>query len=554
MNERRRGAVAIDYLSPLPPVRSGISEYSVDLLPELSALAGDRLRVVALAGQPIAEDLVQRWQPVAMEHTGEGGRLALYHMGNNLHHLPVWQTASRIPGVLVLHDLVLHHFLIERTLARGDLDAYVAELEREHGWAGRAAAITRKWNAYSDAAHFAFPANAQLLRRQKGVLVHSRWAASQIAEQHPGLRVQAIPMGIPVPPPLDAGVGHAFRERHGIPQTVPLLGSFGFQTPIKRTDTVIRALADPRLASVHLVVVGEEAKILDLGRTAQEAGVEKRVTRLGYAPFDELEAAMAATDLSVNLRYPSAGETSASLLRLLAVGRPVLVSDYAQFSELPDHVAVKARLDFDHEVEALAGALADLLSAPQRLRQMGEAARRFVGEHHQPSRAASALLEACGRWAALDPPSLPALAPPSPTTRTWGVIDGGLRLEGLADWRPGARRTLTLVAHNRGLARWLAAGRGSGGVMFEARLEIVGRDGAAVDLLAGRPWTGLPVDLEPGRSLELELDLRRPPGPAVLSIEPHVVGVGSFRSLGGPALRIELEAESATFPTWPNAT
>lgn len=554
MTERRSSAVGIDYLSPLPPVRSGISEYSVDLLPELYALAGDRLRVIALAGQPIAEDLLQRWHPVAMERTGEDGRLALYHMGNNLHHLPVWETAARLPGVLVLHDLVLHHFLIERTLARGDLDAYVAELEREHGWAGRAAAITRKWNAYSDAAHFAFPANAGLLRRQKGVLVHSHWAAARIAEEHPGVRVQAIPMGIPVPPPLDAQVGHAFRQRHGIPQTVPLLGSFGFQTPIKRTDTVIRALADPRLASVHLVVVGEEAKILDLGRTAREVGVSERVTRLGYAPFAELEAAMAATDLSVNLRYPSAGETSASLLRLLAVGRPVLVSDYAQFSELPDHVAVKAPLDFDHEVEALAAALASLLATPERLGRMGEAARRFVQTHHQPAQAAGALLDACAEWAEISPPDLSPLRVPSPTTRTWGVVRGELQLAGLADWEPGTRRQLKLIAKNCGLARWLAADRGSGGVMFEIRLELERHDGATVDLLAGRPWAGLTADLKPGRSVELELELRRPPGPAVLSIEPHVVGVGSFRSLGGPTLRVELAAESATFPTWPNAT
>ena len=29
----------IDYLSPLPPIRSGISDYSVDLLPHLASLA-----------------------------------------------------------------------------------------------------------------------------------------------------------------------------------------------------------------------------------------------------------------------------------------------------------------------------------------------------------------------------------------------------------------------------------------------------------------------------------------------------------------------------------
>lgn len=532
-------AVAIDYLSPLPPVRSGISEYSIDLLPALEEQLGDRLRVVALAGQPVDELVAARWHPVVMERVGEGGRLPVYHMGNNQHHLPVWEVARRLPGVLVLHDLVLHHFLVERTLAKLDLEGYITELEREHGWGGRAAATTRKWNAYSEAAHFAFPANRVLTRSQRGVLVHSEWAARVLREDEPDLRVRAIPMGIPAPPPLDQEVGEAFRRRHGIPLDVALLGSFGFQTPIKRTETVIRALADPRLAQVHLVVVGEEARTLDLAQTAAQAGVSDRVTRLGYVSFVELEAAMAATDLSVNLRYPTAGETSASLLRLLAVGRPVLVSDHAQFAELSDEVAVKAPLDFDHEVESLAGALSGLLSNRPRLLAMGDAARRFVLEHHQPRLAAAAMIEACQEWATAAPLGGDPPPPRPPTTRTWGKVEGEIELLGLSTWAPGTMAELELVLRNRGQARWLAADRGPGGVMLEVRLEEEGSTRPR-DLLAEAPWRGLAHDLAPGEELRLPLTLRRPAGPARLVVTPHVVGVGSFAGLGGPSLEIEL--------------
>jgi glycosyltransferase involved in cell wall biosynthesis len=522
--------VAIDYLSPLPPVRSGISEYSVDLLPALEAELGDRLRVIQLDGQPIDQASVRRFNPVPAARTGEGGRLPVYHMGNNLHHIPLWEVARRIPGILVLHDLVLHHFLVERTLAHGDLEGYIDALEDEHGWAGRAAGLTRRWNAYSEAAHFAFPANRVLCRTQRGIVVHSAWAARQLLADQEGLRVCSIPMGIPAPAPLDREVGQAFRRRHGLPQDAPLLGSFGFQTPIKRTDAVIRALADPRLAHVHLVVVGEEAGAVDLGRLAAEAGVGDRVVRLGYVPFDQLEAAMAACDLSVNLRYPTAGETSASLLRLLAVGRPVMVSDHAQFAELPDHVAVKIPLDFDHEVAVLAQGLGGLLASRDRLLAMGAAARQHVLDHHQPAQAARGLVAACCEWAEAVPLVGPPAPPAPPTTRTWGAIAGTIGIGGLEVWTPGAQADLELKLANTGIARWLAADRGPGGVMVEVALWSHGRN-----LLATTPWLALPRDVGPGESVAVPLRLRRPPGTCRLVVTPHVSGVASFPALGGPS-------------------
>ena len=43
----------IDLVSPLPPVRSGIADYSADLVAQLAELCD--LRLVRLPGQPVAE-------------------------------------------------------------------------------------------------------------------------------------------------------------------------------------------------------------------------------------------------------------------------------------------------------------------------------------------------------------------------------------------------------------------------------------------------------------------------------------------------------------------
>ncbi|HSM14502.1 MAG TPA: glycosyltransferase, partial [Thermoanaerobaculia bacterium] len=335
-------ALSIDYLSPLPPVRSGISDYSVDLLPHLAERAD--VRVMALPDQPIEPALVERWRPVPAERTGEDGRLPVYHMGNNRYHEAIHELALERPGVVVLHDLVLHHFLLDRTVGRDRFEPYREQLEADHGWIGRAAAGAVRWGAFGRAAQFALTANRTLLRRQHGVIVHGAWAAAVLAEEDPELAVRVAPMAIPLPAAASAERGLAFRRARGIPEAAPLLGSFGFQTPIKRTEVAIRALARPGLESVHLLVAGELSPYANFDRLAAELEVAGRVHVTGFLPFEEMESAIAATDLCLNLRYPTAGETSASLLRILAVGRPVIVSDYAEFAGLPEEIAIRVPL------------------------------------------------------------------------------------------------------------------------------------------------------------------------------------------------------------------
>src|SRR5204862_7305609 len=123
-----------------------------------------------------------------------------------------------------------------------------------------------------------------------------------------------------------------------------------------------------------LVIVGQASAAMDLEGEARRLGVAERVHVLGFLPLEDFEASIAAVDLCLNLRYPTAGETSASLLRVLAAGRPAIVSDYAQFGDLPETVALRVPLG-DGEAEALAAKLRELLAHPERLRAMGAAAR-----------------------------------------------------------------------------------------------------------------------------------------------------------------------------------
>jgi len=535
----------------LPPVRSGIADYSADLLPALAQASGD-LRILRLAGQPVSDEMEEQWHPVPAEESlrsAAGERLPLYQMGNNIHHEEVGRLARELPGVLTLHDLVLHHLAAEETLARGVLEPYLERLTADHGALGAAVATARRWGYYSDASLFAFPAHRSLLRAQRGVLVHSRWAVGVIEEEDPEIAVRAVPMGVPLPPAADRGAGLALRKRYGLPEDKPVLGSFGFQTPIKRTERVVEALAQPGLEEVHLVIAGQVSGHCDLEGIARRGGVWDRVHVLGFVPFEDFEAAIAATDLCLNLRYPTAGETSASLLRVLAVGRPAVVSDYAQFAELPDDVVVKAPLG-DDEVLALAASLRDLLAHPEALQAMGERARKHVAHTHAPERSAAAVVEACRELAEISPPgSSPASASstaekvsvPAPSSLTWSQLKGTLSVAGdEAPWPEGARRSLSLKLTNSSPARWLAGTLGPGAVALQVQLLELDDEGEPIqDLYAHRPWLPLPRTLGPGESESLSLEVRKPLGRSRLRIEPHVLGGAGFSKHGGPVWQKE---------------
>lgn len=525
----------IDYVSPLPPTRSGIADYSRDLLPRLEPLCD--LRVIRLGDQPISDEIEALWPPVPAARLGADGRLPLYQMGNNRHHIKVWHLAHEIPGVLTLHDLVLHHLLIELTLAEGHYDAYLDRLEADHGWWGRAAAGAREFLDPGHSAVFGLPVHRTLLRRQRGVLVHSRWAEQSVHETDPEIAVRVVPMGIPLPDPADPVATSRWRRKAGIPDDAPLVGSFGFQTPIKRTEVAIAALANEALADVHLAVGGQISGGLGLEQLAVEAGVGNRVHFLGFMDYEEYQVAMVGCDLCLNLRYPTAGETSASLLRELAVGCPTVVSDYAQFAELPDNVALKVPLG-ESEVEALAAAVGDVLRNPTRLAEMSTAARQYIEVCHSPERAAVAVVEACADLEGLEPKSDRPLIAPRPTSLIWRDLPGKLTVNGAElPWGGGEARRLVLRLENDSFARWLSAKSDPGGIMVEIQWRL---DRTAEP--TERQWLELPHDLDPDRSVELEASVRRPLEDArFLVVEPHLKAIGGFNTVGGPTWILRLE-------------
>jgi glycosyltransferase involved in cell wall biosynthesis len=373
--------VKVAYYSPLPPERSGIADYSAMLLPELEK----RIDVeVARRGR-------RRWGRGA-----PGGDVALYHVGNDpRHHAWIVEELRRRPGVVVLHDFVLHHLIAGMTVGRGDADAYLDAMQREAGVVGRMLAhgvidglLPPAWERRAHE----YPLTGEVLSHATGVIVHSTYVERRVRDQGFGGPVWRIPLAAW---PIPAEVPDA-----GLPKDRLIVGSFGHLNPAKRVPKLLEAFRrfQERRPEGLLLLVGSVAPGVDFELPADGLHFD-------YVSEDRLWSLLAATDICVSLRYPTMGETSGIAVRALEAGCPQIVSDIGWFSELPEEVALKVPVGGD-EVDVLAAQLERLAGDSDLRAAMAAAARAHGVRGHGLERVAdayvAALEEAAGGEAVRD--------------------------------------------------------------------------------------------------------------------------------------------------------
>ena len=386
-------ATKILWGSPLPPTRSGIADYAAEILPHVAREA----EVAVLdppgweppAGAPWIDGLAR----LPYDAPAPPGSATLLHMGNNPYHLWVARRLRRFGGIAVLHDSVLHHLLVEEAADDGDWKRFADELTEAHGEAGRALATARRHGYTGTLDPFLFPARQVYLRHASAAIVHTIRAERDVAASCPGLPVRRVPLAVAEPA---AGDRPAWRERLRVLPGELLLVHLGFLTPAKGLGVVLRALAalDELGLPVRLAVVGEGSEAAAFEAAVGAAGLRDRVVVWGFASAADLGGILAAADLGLVPRYPTAGETSAAALRFLAAGTPVAVAGYRQFLELPPDAAFRiapGRAGVADLVRVAGRLLAD---EDVRREARANARRAWEDGGHAPRNAARALLEA----------------------------------------------------------------------------------------------------------------------------------------------------------------
>ena len=350
----------VAWFSPLPPDPSGIAAYSADVLPLLEKPSG--YSIDRFVDRPPAGDgsNVFNAHDFVWKHQRRPYDLVVYQLGNARWHDYMWAYLAAYPGLVVLHDTRLHHARARHLLSQGRPDDYRREFRYDHPDAppgveefaveGLAGSVYYLWSMLP-----------VVLRTARLVAVHNARVAGDLRDEHPDVRVETIRMGVPPCFPASGSALEArarLRRDLAIPDTATVFVAFGHVTPEKRIEPVLRGLAAGD-GNAHLLLVGPADGMPSLQGLITRHGLDNRVRATGYVPDDQVAAYLAAADACLCLRWPTAGETSASWLRALAAGTPTVITALAHLTDVPTLDAATGRRS--HPSQAPVAISVDLL-------------------------------------------------------------------------------------------------------------------------------------------------------------------------------------------------
>jgi glycosyltransferase involved in cell wall biosynthesis len=366
--------VILRFHSPLPPAHTGVADYSAALLPELERLA-----------------------QVIINPTGPTPGLDLYHIGNNGFHYAAYQQAMERPGVVVLHDAVLQHFFLGH-LSR---EAYIDEFLYNYGEWYRpfASALWEDRNkASSDARYFEWPLLRRLAEKSLGLIVHNAAAQQAVRRHAPKARVAVIPHLFTPPPTPNAADVAALRSTWA-PAGTALIGIFGYLRETKRIPAIFHAFERARVrgAKLALLVAGEFLS-RGLEQSLQTRLAQPGVIRRGFVEEDQFWLQAHAVDACVNLRVPSAGESSGIAARLMGIGKAVFLTEGPEVAHFPagSYFPVSAGRGEETELEELFLLIAQ---QPELARNMGRLASEHVRREQTVDRVAAAYVRFAQQFA-----------------------------------------------------------------------------------------------------------------------------------------------------------
>lgn len=377
------------YVSPLPPERSGISDYSAELLPEL---ARHYSIDVIVAQKSVSAAWIRGNCPLRSldwfrSHATHYGRV-LYHFGNSHFHQHMFGLLAEVPGIVVLHDFFLSGIaahMAHQKWASGVTGTWEATLCRNHGY-GALLDFAQKRDVQESVNRY--PCNKEVLQNAQGVIVHSDHSR-RLARQWYGRNTVDDWVVVPTlrAPAIDIDRGSA-RRALGIGVDDFIVCSFGLLGPTKLNKRLLNAWLDSELArneQCKLFFVGENHLGdygADLLQEIARADLKERVVITGWVDFEIFRQYLAAADVGVQLRTLSRGETSAAVIDCMNHSLPTIVNAEGSMVDLPDDAVWKLAQEFDDGM--LVHALESLWRDVPRRKRLGAIARELALSHHAP--------------------------------------------------------------------------------------------------------------------------------------------------------------------------
>jgi glycosyltransferase involved in cell wall biosynthesis len=324
----------------------------------------------------------------------------LYHFGNNPDHCYMLDMIVRDPGIVVLHDYNLNYMHEVSSLGWVEPDGYRSALELEYGALG--AETMRHRFERKDRGLFAtyeLPLNGDVLEAASGVIAHSRYVQYKVAARVPRTPVWYIPHHLAPGAETHRGLTkQSARSQLGLPGGALIVTALGFVSYAKKIPLVLASLAELRstMPPFRFVLAGEKRPgEYDVDADIAAFGLKDITICTNYLQEDQFFKHLVACDLVTNLRHPSGGETSGTLIRALGMGVPTVVLDYGPLGELPNSVVGKVPWGPDTQ-SGLTDVMRELMSDPAKRHALGANAAAYIRANHNIEKVADAYARVLG--------------------------------------------------------------------------------------------------------------------------------------------------------------
>ena len=398
--KRKRAETAIGarkrlaYISPIPPLSSGIADYSSQLVPELCRYYDiDLITTVSETTASGLQGNCRLKSPDWFDRNADLYERTIYHIGNSPFHNYMFELLERHPGVVVLHDFYLGHVMALPNCEGAEPHRWRRLLRDAHGYKALAESLDPATHRDSV---WKYPVNLDVLHNATGIIVHSEYSRDLAREWYGDLQHEwrIIPLVRCTPTSLDRQTA---RARLGYKASDYLVCSFGGIGEAKLNREAVVAWVASTLArdpNCHLCFVGWKGAG-DYGELFNALVSKSAKSRIKVT--DTVDAAtyinyLSAADCAIQLRTLSRGETSAAALDSMAYGLPLIANANGSMKELPADAA--AILADDFTVAELTDKLEGLYRDSQQRRLLGQTARDHIRKHNNPRKVADLYFEA----------------------------------------------------------------------------------------------------------------------------------------------------------------
>ena len=333
----------IAFFTPLPPVQSGISDYSVDIIMELSKYF--EIDVFIDDGySPVKLEGVQVYNHKEFRKKNKDYFDVVYQVGNSEYHIYMYEYIRKVPGTIVLHDFNMHGVFQYMALSKGknNLKLYSDIIQSDYSKSETEEYIKNLSNGAVSLQINQMELNGYVVNFANKIIVHSYDSKYKLLTRNIQRNVKLINHYANIEPLIVSGIA---KRKLNIEEKNTIMASFGHIHETKRPIPILKAFSKicGEFQDVKYIFVGKiDASIVtEFNACVEDNKLNGKVIVTGYTELDTFTDYIDASDICFNLRYPYNGETSGSLMRILAKGKCVAVNNIGSFGEIPDDVCVK---------------------------------------------------------------------------------------------------------------------------------------------------------------------------------------------------------------------